>query len=102
MQIESSPFLLVDQKTVVGFMKSAGSSDSDILHTQKKNLDSLAKLPKLAGIYVMVVGGLMTLTILGAFIGIPLLLLGWWMMRRGVKKQTVEAGYARFFSGQPA
>jgi hypothetical protein len=52
----------------------------------------------------MVMGGLLTVTILGAFLGIPMLILGWWMRRRGVRNlETVEAGYAEFLgSSQPA
>jgi hypothetical protein len=104
MQIDRSPLLSLDKQTVVGFLKSAGSRDPDILHTQKTNLISLARFPKLAGIYVMVMGGLLTVTILGAFLGIPMLILGWWMRRRGVRNlETVEAGYAEFLgSSQPA
>jgi hypothetical protein len=100
MQIDRSPLLNLDKQTVVGFFKAAGSRDPDILHSQKKHLISLAKFPKLAGIYVMVMGALLTITILGAFIGIPMLILGWWMRRRGVRNlQTVEAGYAEFLGG---
>jgi hypothetical protein len=51
----------------------------------------------------MVMGGLLTITILGAFIGIPLLILGWWMRRRGVRNlETVEAGYAEFLGSSQA
>jgi len=47
--------------------------------------------------YLMVLGGLMTILILTAFIGIPLLILGWWMRRRGVSNvQVVEAAYAEY------
>jgi hypothetical protein len=61
---------------VIGFLKSAGSRDP---------------------------GALLTVTILGAFLGIPMLILGWWMRRRGVRNlETVEAGYAEFLGSQPA
>ena len=85
------------------FFKSAGSRDPDIIHTQKTHLISLAKFPKLAGVYVMVLGGLLTITILGAFLGIPMLIIGWWMRRRGVRNlQTVEDGYSEFLGSQAA
>lgn len=97
MQIEKSPFLKLDKTTVIGFLKSTGSRDTDVLYTQKKNLESAARFPKLAGVYIMVVGALMTLLILTAFIGIPLLILGWWMRKRGVQNLlAVEAGYAEY------
>lgn len=97
MQIEKSPFLSLDKSTVIGFLKSTGSRDSDVLYTQKRNLESAARFPKLTGIYLMVVGGLMTVMILTAFIGIPLMILGWWMRRRGIRNlEAVEQGYAEY------
>jgi hypothetical protein len=97
MQIERSPFLKLDTSQVIGYLKSTGSRDPDILHTQKTGLLSLAKFPKYVGTYLMVVGGLCTVLILLAFIGIPLLFLGWWMRRRGVKNvEIVELGWAEF------
>lgn len=99
-QIERSPFLSLDQQRVVGFLRSVGSRDPDVLHAQRANLDSLAKFPKYVGVYLLVVGGLLTVTIVGSFIGIPLLVLGWWMRRRGVRNvATVEAGYTAFMAG---
>jgi hypothetical protein len=97
MQIEKSPFLSLDKTTVIGFLKSTGSRDPDVLYTQKKNLESAAKFPKYAGVYIMVIGALMTVMIITAFIGIPLLILGWWMRRRGVRNiEAVEAAYQEY------
>jgi hypothetical protein len=103
MQIEKSPFLSLDKATVIGFLKSTGSRDSDILYTQKRNLESAAKFPKIAGVYLMVVGGLCTALILLAFIGIPLIGLGWWLRRRGIRNlEAVEAGYAEYVGSAAA
>jgi len=97
MQIDRSPFLKLDKPTVIGYLKAAGSRDPDVLHTQKAQLVSLAKFPKLAGVYMMVMGGLLTLLIITSFIGIPLLILGWWTRRRGVNNlELVEAGYTDY------
>jgi hypothetical protein len=95
--IQKSPFLKLDRQMVIGYLKSTGSRDPDVLHTQKAEILSAAKFPKNAGVYLMVLGGLMTIMILTAFIGIPLLILGWWMRRRGVANvQVVEATYAEY------
>ena len=102
-QIERSPFLKLDKSQVIGYLKATGSRDPDVIHTQKTNLMSLAKFPKHVGVYLMVVGGLCTVLILLAFIGIPLIFLGWWMRRRGVKNvEMVENGYAEFMGTAPA
>ncbi len=97
MQIERSPFLKLDKPTVIGYFKAAGSRDPDVLHSHKASLVSLAKFPKLVGVYLMVMGVGLTLLILTAIIGIPLLGLGWWVRRRGVQNlELVEQGYAEF------
>ena len=97
MQIDRSPFLRLERQHVLGYFKDAGSRDPDVLHTHKANLVSLGRFPKLAGIYVMVLGALLTITILGAFLGIPCLLLGGWMWRRGVQNlKTIESGFSDF------
>jgi hypothetical protein len=102
--IQKSPFLKLDRSMVIGYLKSTGSRDPDVLHTQKSEILSAAKFPKMAGVYLMVLGGLMTMLILTAFIGIPLLILGWWMRRRGVSNvQVVDAAYAEYLGqAQPA
>lgn len=100
--IQKSPFLKLDRSMVIGYLKSTGSKDPDVLHTQKAELLSAAKFPKMAGVYLMVLGALMTILIVTAFIGIPLLALGWWMRRRGVANvQVVEDAYAEYV-GQAA
>lgn len=97
MQIERSPFLDLDRQQVLGYLQAAGSHDPDVLHAQRANLVSLGRFPKLAGIYVTVLGGLLTITILGAFLGLPLLILGWWMWRRGNRNlASIEAGFDEF------
>lgn len=103
MQIERSPFLNLDKSTVIGYFKAAGSRDPDVLHSSKTSLVSLAKFPKLVGVYLMVMGGLCTVLILLAPIGIPLLILGWWVRRRGVRNlATVEVGWTEFMRSAAA
>jgi len=103
MQIDRSPFLKLDKPTVLGYLKSAGSRDPDVLHGRQAQLVSLAKFPKMAGVYMMVMGGLLTILILTSFIGIPLLALGWWTRRRGVHNlELVDATYKEFVGGGSA
>jgi hypothetical protein len=99
MQIERSPLLRLDQTMVLGYLKSAGTRDPEIMHTHKANLMSLAKFPKFVGTYLIVLGGLCTIMVLTAVIGIPLLFFGFWMRKRGVNNiKTVEAGWKEFAS----
>ncbi len=95
--VEKNPFLKLDKPTVLGVLKSTGSRDPDVLHAQKASLMSAAKFPKMVGVYLMVVGGLMTVLILTAFIGIPMIGLGWWLRGRGVKNvKLVEDAYNEY------
>lgn len=103
MALERSPFLKLDRQMVLGELKSIGSRDADVLHVRKAQILTVAKFPKHAGTYVMVVGALCTALILLAFIGIPLLILGWWMRRRGVQNvEAVEHGWNDFMGVPPA
>lgn len=97
MALERSPFLKLDKQMVVGELKSIGSRDADVLHIRKSQIMVIAKFPKHAGTYIMVMGALCTALILLAFIGIPLLFLGWWMRKRGSQNVVaVEQGWSDF------
>jgi hypothetical protein len=101
--IERSPLLKLDRSKVLGYLKAAGSRDPDVLHSQKERLLVAAKFPKHVGLYLMVMGVLCTALILLAPIGIPLIVLGWWMRRRGKRNvELVEAGFAEFTSAAAA
>ena len=103
MAIERSPFLKLDKQMVLGELKSAGSKDPDILHNKKAQVLSLARFPKQVGVYLMVMGGLLTVTILGAFIGIPLLILGWWTRNRGAHNLAlVDVAWNEFTGAAPS
>ncbi len=103
MQIERSPFLKLDRQMVLGYFKAAGSHDPDVLHSHKTSLVTLGRFPKLVGIYLTVMGAFLTVTIIGAFLGIPMILLGIWMWRRGNRNLlTIEEGFAEFGGVAPA
>ena len=94
-----SPLLRIDRQGVIGHLKTAGTRDPDVLYAHKTTLLQAVRFPKTVGTYLMILGVLLTLTILGAFLGIPLLIAGWFVRRRGVKNiRTVEATYEEFLS----
>lgn len=102
MALERSPFLKLDKQMVIGELKSVGSKDPDVLHNKKEQILTLARFPKYVGVYIMVMGAGCTALILLAFIGIPLLFLGWWMRKRGVKNlEVVEEAWNEFTGGSP-
>jgi hypothetical protein len=103
MALERSPFLKLDKQMVLGELKSAGSKDPDVLHTKLVQIRTIAAFPKHVGLYIMVMGAGCTALILLAFIGIPLLFLGWWMRKRGVNNlKVVEEAWNEFMGIAPA
>jgi len=102
MALERSPFLKLDKQMVIGELKTVGSRDPDVLHNKKTQILTLAKFPKHVGVYIMVMGAGCTALILLAFIGIPMLILGWWMRRRGVQNVVVVEEAWNEFTGGPA
>jgi hypothetical protein len=92
-----SPFAHFDKQTVIGALKATRSTDPDVLHAQKAALLSTAKFPKMAGMYLMIVGALASLTILLSIIGIPMIIGGWWLRRRGARSiAAIEEGFQEY------
>ena len=97
MRIERSPFLMLEKSTVVGYLESAGSRDPDVLHEARTRLVAAAGFPKRIGLCLIVFGITCTVLILLAPIGIPVLVLGYRIHRRGLRNlEAVEAGWAEF------
>ena len=90
-------FSRVSPQQVVGALKSTGSIDPDVLFAAKEALVAPVKPLKFMGIWAYVTGGLMTLLILTAFIGIPLIVFGWWVRKRGAENiATIETAYSEY------
>jgi hypothetical protein len=94
-----NPFALLDKQTVTGVLKATGSRDLDVLASARAKLEGVPKVHKLMGLALVIVGALMTLTIVGAVVGIPSVLAGWWLRRRAVTNlATVDAAFVAYTS----
>lgn len=94
-----NPFARLDKQSVIGTLKASGSRDPDVLHAQKAALLGPLKIPRIAGVICILSGAFLTLTLIGAFIGIPMILFGWWFWRRGGKNiAAVESGYTEYLA----
>lgn len=92
-------FGLVTSQQVIGALKATGSTDPDVLAAAKDELASTYKPLKWFGIWGLVTGTLATALVLTAFIGIPVLIFGFWALRRAKKNMaTLDAAFADYTS----
>jgi hypothetical protein len=99
--IKEGPMVVpkLDRQQVIGALKATGSKDRDVLYAKRSELLIESMRMKLLPIFAYVVGGTMTVTIIGAVIGIPILLFG-----RAVKRtingniEVADAALAEYLS----
>jgi Family of unknown function (DUF5362) len=84
---------------VIGALKATGSTDPDVLFAAKQDLLDQYKPLKTMSWILIICGVLICLTLIGAIIGVPMILLGWWLRRKCNRNiATVEAGFAEYLS----
>ena len=92
-----NPYTKLDKQSVVGMFKATGATDRDILHAQKEKLLAPPKQLKLLGMIAMGAGVFFTITVVGAILGIPSILFGWWTWRFGASNiEVIESGYSEY------
>ena len=90
-------FNLVQPEALIGALKATGSTDRDVLYAAKEEFAARYRPMRWMGIWALVCGGLCTLLVITAFIGIPLLFLGWWWLKRAKRNiTTIEETYATY------
>ena len=72
----------LERQQVIGALKATGSSDPDVLYARKEELLAPSRSLKLLGIAPIIVGIAMSLTIIGAVVGIPAILFGLFIRKR--------------------
>lgn len=94
--------LTVTPDFVAGYLKLAGSSDPDVLASRKHELVQKQQPLKLGSLAFIVIGAILTLSIIGTIPGLPMLIAaGWvqWKVRGNLK--TIDAAYDAFLAGLP-
>jgi hypothetical protein len=95
--MQNITFSRLTPQQVLGTLKATGSTDPDVLAAAKAQLVQPMKFLKFMGIWAYLTGGLATILILTAVIGIPLLIFGWWVRRRGSDNiQTIETTFSEY------
>lgn len=66
----------LSHQQVIGSLRSTGSTDPDVLFAKKEELLSETKRLKLLGVVPLIVGTILTVSIIGAIVGLPMLFVG--------------------------
>ncbi|MBP6796727.1 MAG: hypothetical protein KA124_01395 [Luteimonas sp.] len=87
---------------VTGYLKLAGTPDPDVLAARKHELVQKQQPMKLISLWFVIVGAILTITIIFAIVGVPLLCIAGWVHARARKNvRTIEAAYQDFVSAHP-
>jgi hypothetical protein len=87
----------LDKQTVIGALKSTGSKDPDVLYAKKSELIQRSQGLRAYSWIQMVVGVLLCFNQIGAFLGVPLVLLGLWLRRKmGENIKIADAALAQY------
>lgn len=80
----------IEKQQVIGALKATGSSDPDVLFARKEEMLIESRRMNLLPTFAFVVGGTMCLTIIGAVVGIPIILFGN-AVRKTIKNNMANA-----------
>ena len=87
------------KQQIIGALKATGSSDPDVLFACKQELLDQYRPLKTMSFIPMICGALLCLTVIGAFIGVPMMVLGWWVRRKSKRNMTtVEDGFSEYLN----
>lgn len=80
--------LTVTPEFVTGYLKQANSPDPDILESRRQELVQKQQPMKLGSLVFIVLGAILTISLIGAIVGLPMLIAaGWvqWKVRNNLK-----------------
>jgi len=90
----------VTPEFVTGYLKQAHSSDPDVLASRKQELVQKQQPMKIGSLVFIVIGAILTLSIIGAIGGLPMLAAASWVQWRARNNlKTIEAAYQAFVAG---
>lgn len=94
--------LTVTPDFVAGYLKQAGSSDAQVLASRKQELVQKQQPMKLGSLIFIIIGAIMTITIIGAIAGVPMLAAaGWVQWKARTNLKTIDEAFDAFMSGLP-
>jgi Family of unknown function (DUF5362) len=86
---------------VVLALKSTGASDEDVLYAAKSEFAEPFRYQKIWGVCLVAFGVALSLTLIGALLGIPIAVVGLWIWRKGQRNLTVvDTAYSKYQSAR--
>jgi len=93
------PVAKIEIQQVLGALKATGSSDPDVLFARKEELLAEPRKMKLLGVFPIIVGVAMSLTVIGAVVGIPAIFFGLFVRKRiRTNVQNAESAYTEYLA----
>ncbi len=82
---------------VIGSLRSTNSTDRDVLFARKEDMLAETYRMKLLTIVPLIIGGILTLSIFGAIVGIPMIIFGY-LVRKTYKSNiaVAESAFAEY------
>jgi len=88
------PFMRIEKERVIAALRAVGSRDPDVLRARARAMGRVVRVQEGAGLALAVLGAVASFTRAGPALGVPMVLLGWWVWRLGVRNvAVVEAGF---------
>ena len=93
----------LSHQQVIGALRSTGSNDPAVLFAKKEELLAETKRLKLLGIVPIGIGVIMTISLIGAIVGIPMIIFGF-LVRKSLKHNldVSEAAFAEYLRNTAA
>jgi hypothetical protein len=94
----SSSFATVDSAEVLSALRAAGSRDPDVLDAARRALMARARTTAVTGTVLVLAGAALALTgFRFALLAFPLIGIGWWVRRRGIRNAaTIRTVFEQF------
>lgn len=67
----------LSHQQVIGSLRATGSTNADVLFARKEELLTETRRMKLLTIAPLIVGGILTLSLVGAIVGVPAMIFGY-------------------------
>ncbi len=93
--------ITVSRQEVMGLLKATGSSDRDVLYAAKEARGQHYRVIRFMSFIPMIGGAMLSLTIIGALVGIPMIAGGWFLRRWSGKQLRIIDDAFGEYTGAP-